>query len=528
MNSKIIICKNIKIDREYINVLSYNEEQMLSLCNANKVAESNNFSFINRNKVIRVPFDYSDLATANYIAFQNPDYSNKWFFAFIDNINFRGNLNTEIEFTIDSWSTWFGYWQQKPCYVLRHHVNDDTIGLNTVPENLDIGEVIEEGNAEDSAYSEYFWVGVLTSHNPLNNKNFPAPITIYNGNVLPKTLCLFDASDYENLVNLGIFLLGTNHDNHTADIDSIFFIPDILINRAKIILNQGTVLGQNLTFYTLGQTQNIKTFNTNINKHYSFTGFSPKNNKCYCYPYNYLFVTNNVGNNNIFRYEDFSTTNCVFKNEITMSVGISGRIVPLNYRGIKRNDDEIVPLAKYPTLAWSSDTYTNWLTSQAVNIPTQLATSLIPSVSTTKEKKTLVDFSGNAVSVAGNIASTIGGFFTASMLPQVTHGQNTADINFLAKRNTFTFRFMRAKNEYLRIIDDYFTRFGYAINRVVIPNINGRRYWNYVEIGASEVIGFGDVPTNFMNDINKAFRRGVTIWHNHDNICDYNLTNSIV
>lgn len=40
-NSKIIIAKNIRLDRDYNNVLSYNEEQMLELCRTNKVAERN-------------------------------------------------------------------------------------------------------------------------------------------------------------------------------------------------------------------------------------------------------------------------------------------------------------------------------------------------------------------------------------------------------------------------------------------------------------------------------------------------------
>lgn len=38
--SKIILCKNIKLDREYKNVLDYTEQQMLALCRANKVNSS--------------------------------------------------------------------------------------------------------------------------------------------------------------------------------------------------------------------------------------------------------------------------------------------------------------------------------------------------------------------------------------------------------------------------------------------------------------------------------------------------------
>lgn len=167
-NSKIILCKGIKLDKDYVNVLSYTENQMLSLCNNNshKIAEASNYTFIDRNRKIRVGFTYSQCVQANYIAFQNPDYSNKWFFAFIENVEFKGNNNTEITFKIDAWSTWFDKWVKKPCYIIREHVNDDTIGLHTVQENLDVGRVFVSDAQEDISLSQYGWICISTAYDP--------------------------------------------------------------------------------------------------------------------------------------------------------------------------------------------------------------------------------------------------------------------------------------------------------------------------------------------------------------------------
>ena len=139
LNSKIMLVKNIKVDRNYINVLSYSESQMLALCEQNMVASRDDYSFIRLNNSIMTGFTYAQCLQANYIAFQNSDYSNKWFFAWIDDIIFKGDETTEIKYTVDAWSTWFSYWtKNKSCYVIRQHVNDDTVGSNTKPEPVNL------------------------------------------------------------------------------------------------------------------------------------------------------------------------------------------------------------------------------------------------------------------------------------------------------------------------------------------------------------------------------------------------------
>ena len=71
-------------------------------------------------------------------------------------------------------------------------------------------------------------------------------------------------------------------------------------------------------------------------------------------------------------------------------------------------------------------------------------------------------------------------------------------------------------------------KFGYKVNSLKVPNITGRTYWNYVEINKGDVIGFGEIPSVALEQINEIFYKGVTIWHNHANIGNYNLNNTIV
>lgn len=544
MNSKILLVKNIHIDRQYTNVLSYSEAQMLELCQANLVAQADNYSFLRPTGSIMAGFTYAQCLQANYIAFQNPDYSNKWFFAWIDDVIYKGDKNTEITFTIDAWSTWFDKWNKKVCFINRQHVNNDTIGLHTIPENLDVGEVVQESITEDLAYGNDFgyWIAVASNWKIKDGSSGAellesdkgtqyAGITVYDNTVFGTQLFFFNITALSSFADLVLLLLRTNADGHIEDVQNIFILPDVAIDQTKLQSHTAKVISDENTFsfYTMSYDMSPEKFNTEINKITSFSDYTPKNNKCFVYPYNYLFVSNNQGSNNIYKYEDFNTEKCIFENQFSIAIGGSGRIVPKNYKGMATNDDEALALGKYPTCAWSSDAFTNWLTQNSVNMAVSLgltAGAIAGTIAT--GGATAPALAGAVMSVAGNIGNTIGQFYQASLLPNINGGQANGDVIWTCNRNMFSFRQMRVKTEYLKIIDDYFTRFGYAVKSLAMPNITGRAYWNYVEIGASEEIGYGEVPAKYMDTINNACRRGVTVWHNHANVGNYSLNNTIV
>lgn len=64
-----------------------------------------------------------------------------------------------------------------------------------------------------------------------------------------------------------------------------------------------------------------------------------------------------------------------------------------------------------------------------------------------------------------------------------------------------------SKNEYIKIIDDYFTRYGYKVNSLKKPNTIGRTIFNYIEIESTSEIGYGEVPSKAMDIINNACRK---------------------
>ena len=85
---------------------------------------------------------------------------------------------------------------------------------------------------------------------------------------------------------------------------------------------------------------------------------------------------------------------------------------------------------------------------------------------------------------------------------------------------------MCVKAEYARIIDDFFTMFGYKVNVVKTPQFNSRTYWNYVKTIDCNIEG--DIPQEDLQIVRNMFNKGCTFWHGASNMYNYNLTNSIV
>lgn len=202
-------------------------------------------------------------------------------------------------------------------------------------------------------------------------------------------------------------------------------------------------------------------------------------------------------------------------------------------------------------VGWAGDAYTNWLTQNAINAPIRLLSNLTgntinmgnvatSSINTRKEEK-IIDSQAQVMNQKANlgyaqvganislsILNEIGAYKEAKLLPNISHGGNTGDVDFANNDLNFTFRWMRCKDEFMRQIDNYFTMFGYKINEIKIPNIIGRENFNYIQISEADDLGYGNIPSVALKAINDIARRGVTIWHNHANLGDYTVPNTIV
>ena len=549
-NGEIILCKGIKMDKNFENVLSYNETNLVTLCRTNAVATTNKYSILYPSvKEIDVSLPYATCIPCNYIAFINPYYGNKWYFAFVEDIEYINNATTKIRYKLDVFSTWYSKMNVGQAFIEREHVSDDTIGKHTLQEPLNAGDFIvnNHGQLDEYGNSTHVIIGVTkvpadvyNIQGEVVNSKIQARTSNYNGVFSGLTYFAFqypsDASQFvammdlnglaDNIVNVflcpvSIFSVTSpsTWDTYTYDETVAFGNLDVhLVFKYKIIPNTNS---ESVLFS--GKTISINT---------SLDGYTPKNNKMFTKQFNYVYMTNNNGGDIVYAYEDFKNYTPKFRGIGTISPGCSIRLIPEDYKKWDTANanyvNDLIPFGivggKYPTCSWRSDTYTNWITQQSIN--NQLTLGKVAGIG-----------ASTMISPETAVATTAGAFMEGmiesqdkeQIMPVVAKGNtNVGDVTYASGKTNFEYYQMSCKNEYAQICDQFLSRYGYKVNEIKTPNLLSRTKFNYIKIGAFEELITGDIPARDLEEINNIFRKGVTIFHDYSTFGDYTQTNAIV
>ena len=540
----------VKIDEN--NVVKLAPADLLTSLNTYIVKTYTNLSLVLENFTLRIPENYFTIMQVNYMAFRE-NTNTRWFFARVEKLEYISDSVTEVKFTIDYWQTYYSEISLLNCFVEREVTATDVIGENTLEEGLPVERVIQLERHTESIQSStdtMFWIGMFTDYDAEDDSVTATNITVYNSGFSGHNLVLFQilldntipegesssplADSIENIF-LYILKANTSSNGSIEDIKDLFILPYSVVNQSRLNSHSFTVATRTGSYYTMSPSIGADVTDISFAKKSAFTDYTPKNNKCFCYPYNYLLLSNNAGNQNILKYEDFAGSNVTFQIQKAISIGCSIRVVPTNYKGQTIDYDEQIPCAKFPVCGWSADSYINWLTQNSLNLTSQLigvAGNFVSAVNTAGGGMLLeaegfeVGGTGalgqmtNAIQSALNYQSQ---FRKADLMPNIEGGsQNNGDVSFASDSNNFEFKMMRASLECLKTIDEYFSRFGYKVSRVKTPNIATSRLNHfYVQTRKGEKAVSGNIPKDGLDIINQQFSNGITIWKSLSGIGNY-------
>ena len=499
-----------------------------------------NFTYQRKDNVIRYPAHIDNILTYNYVMYRNDAYLDKWFYAFITKMEYVNDNMTYITIKTDVYQTWQFDMVWKRSFIEREHVNVDTIGTHTVPENLEIGEYICEANQDANPGNSH--LVIAATYDCFKNVNAGSYVNgIYSGVdyylIAPAGL---DPSLQSDPASISAFLNTYATAGKSEAITGMFIVPDKITkfaNAGSYTWDYMSTEG-GVSYYPYKKLTNLDLTGADfgdisITKPYSSVGsYTPKNNKLYVYPYKYLKATNNTGSSAIYHYEEFSSSTFKFKTKGSITPGCSIKCYPLNYKGVTNNYDEGINYGKFPVCSFNTDMYTNWLTQNSVNLALNMVSGAGQIVGglgvaiASGGVGTAVGAS-SVVSGAATIANTLAQVYEHSLVPPQAEGNlNNGDINYSMGINKIMFYKMTIKEEYARIVDQYFSMYGYKINQVALPHITGRENWNYVKTINANIEG--NIPEEDINEIKAIFNNGVTLWHKASTYLDYSQDNPIV
>ena len=199
--------------------------------------------------------------------------------------------------------------------------------------------------------------------------------------------------------------------------------------------------------------------------------------------------------------------------------------------GMDANYDRGLVLSNFPTVAWSGDAWKAWWAQNKGSV----TSSMIASAMTTMTAAGTSAIAGNLTSAGTTAVMGQQNLFNQAQgimgkkqdlenTPPQVHGQVQCDsLNAQMSKVQFTFEHQTVRAPFAKLIDDFFTMFGYAQNCLMVPNLHARPHWTYIKTVSCVLTG--SIPADDSEFIVNLFNNGITWWMNGDEVGDYSLDN---
>lgn len=618
-NTDVYLIENYPGDRDYKHTLWFENPQSQYEYFSSIIKKSDryvyrltNYTYQRAdNGVIRVgiPADY--LYTVNYMMFRNTAYGNKWFYAFVDNVVYVNDNTTEVDYTVDVIQTWMFNYDLAECYVEREHSETDKIGDNLVDEGISTGDIsfrkLEVNGIDFSDLSvviattldlekSTFTFNPSTFEFTYNFKqkdagsvigSLPSGVSYYYSpcSVQYAKYALYKGNRFDFMMK------GINESGKIAGVQSVSVFPSKLLpeyvddgepNTFKFMELPSTYYGESYTNVDI----EIPVHSNKID------GITVKNNKMFTYPYHFMYITNNKGNNIQLKFERWQNARDKYIGKLFGEPTSGGDVlfVPTSYMGMRNAFDYSISLGSYPLGSVLNDYYKNWfaqnkskvaigLLSSAVSFVSPLAGAITGAVSaagnataaaqkvqllknfkknyTGVNSKRYADYyatlenakenainaenarakananlAGAAISNAPSILSVANNLATiadAKVQPDGIRGEiNNSTMSLINGYDKLDFYVCDVRKDYAKLIDDFFTMYGYATNAVKVPNTHVRKNFTYVKTCNCLIKPKGNKALNYDDEekITSIYNNGITFWVNPENVGDYSVDNT--
>ena len=484
-----------------------------------------------------------DLTQCNYLIYQNADISNKWYFAFIDNVQYNSLNSVIISHTIDVWQTYQFDITYYKNLILRSHVakSADTVGRWLAPEPISVAPEFER---KHNVFDDFSWAPQYVLHstsvyNPTTKKYE------YKGNGTGASLSaeygifVDNDDDVQRVVkNYGKLsaaeALKSNDDDKYSNWISDLLTGQTIDKAVKLISTTSISQLQDHRNELIGlyaipdwvhdgtnkyATNNIKKkdVTTTLPTTTLACGYAPRNKKMLsslCKAY--LFYNEN-GFKLPLKPELFTSNKPVFTVKAT-ELSTNGFLLQIgSYADYTAKTNKISYNCEN-RLGYDANTgldkVLNTLTS---------AVGVVNAVGSVASQAFAGNVGGAVQGAVGAVQQSIN-MIDALGQRGVNTGASGDIMSITEKRAMPVFADVSPTEAQCRYIDDYLDVYGYAINEIgkISSYMKNRSNWNYIQVANCNIKV--SAPNDDVNKLKQMFESGVTIWHK--NFGDYDQNNN--
>ena len=330
----------------------------------------------------------------------------------------------------------------------------------------------------------------------------------------------------------------------------------------KIYRVAGAYQSQDRAGQTIQLSQTLKVHPTTLD------GYTPKNKKCLQYPYAVLHISNNDGSAIDLKYEKFRkpSDNSIVDAQLRLTGCTTGegkvRLTPEQYLGVSETAldyDNSIDSSAFPTVSMVGDPYLIYLAQNKNRIQNGYdqmlysaaasiggaAASDIQSVammyagsqagggessSMSGQKmvgqNTLGAGVSSAITTFGKVQSLNAQLADMAIAPATASGLSGIGLAFQNGKKLFTVTCKTVDRYHAKMIDDFYTMFGYPVRHIDTPNLCARTKFTYIKTVG--VIVKGSTPEAVKQDLENKFNNCLRFWASTGDIGDFSVTNSVI
>lgn len=464
----------------------------------------------------------------NYIMFSNvkAEYD-RIYYAFVDEVVYINQNTVQINYTLDPLQCYQEELVFAECFVNRIHTPTDNLFEHTYPEGLETGRYVNKnvrnlGGFKTPSYTKFKnkdgvdtvkvegWRIMLATT--------AAPVDIRMAGYRPYALLIYAVDDLEQMKDVL-----SRYKNGAGDFIQIYMVPEIF-GRNKD--------GDETELYLLLDDLVPQSVSGVIAFPETIDGYKPSNKKLFCYPYNFVTIINNSGTEFTGKFED--TEDLDFQWEIIGSPlpGESPILMAFAPGTAKHLPSFGLSGLPWPLCPLVTDSYQAWLAQNRGAL--EVANQQIKANTAFGMLSGVASFMGSAMT--GNVAGVLGSAESlaatgisasqqvaslearqeaARVMPDSAKSVGVNDTVYETGNWGFTGMVTQITKEFAKVIDDYFTMFGYCVNEIMTPNLLARPRYTFLKTVGNTfkaTYGTNGLPEWVRSQATAIVNQGIRFW----------------